>query len=84
MQRRGMQAMLTAVKPCHSCSPETFGTPEDGYWVQAYYGKLDAETVTRYGLQRAMSGYQATNRSGDVLMIFKQARHTPPPWTLGL
>ena len=42
--------------------------------VQAYYGKLDAETVTRYGLQRAMSGYQATNRSGDIFNVFKQAR----------
>ena len=41
--------------------------------MQAYYGKLDAETVTRYGLQRAMSGLQATNRSGDIFMIFKQA-----------
>ena len=41
--------------------------------VQAYYGKLDAETVTRYGLQCAMNNYQNSNRSGDIFMVFKQA-----------
>ena len=28
--------------------------------------------MTRYGLQKAMSGYQATNRGGDTFMVFKQ------------
>ena len=46
---------------------------EKWLYLQAYYGKLDAEIVTRYGLQRAMSGLQATNRGGDIFMIFKQA-----------
>ena len=41
--------------------------------VQAYYGKLDAETVTRYGLQCAMNNYQSSNRSRDISMVFKQA-----------
>lgn len=41
--------------------------------VQAYYGKLDAETVTRYGLQCAMNNYQSSNRSRDIFMVFKQA-----------
>ena len=42
--------------------------------MQAYYGKLDAEAVTRYGLQCAMGSYQASNRGGEIFMVFKQAR----------
>ena len=42
--------------------------------MQAYYGKLDAEAVTRYGLQCAMGSYQASKRGGDIFVVFKQAR----------
>lgn len=41
--------------------------------MQAYYGKLDAEAVTRYGLQCAMGSYQASKRGSDIFMVFKQA-----------
>ena len=43
--------------------------------LQAYYGKLDAETVARYSLQCALNSYrgQAANRSGDAFVLFNQA-----------
>ena len=42
--------------------------------LQAYYGKLDAETVARYSLQCALNSHrgQAGNHGGEAFMLFNQ------------
>ncbi len=42
--------------------------------VQAYYGKVDAEAVTQYGLQCAMGSYQGKKHGGEIFMVFQQVR----------